>query len=175
VWSRLFERTLALVRELDACGSSTDEADRRVYPILAKVIHEECRFMGHQYRLLVSLLHRRRQHKLNDGFLDRFVREVPLGALPVAYHDGVIAMLAPVQARRRQQLEAIDGAIDRLLTTLDNLCQLDLPVRRVRWHLDDGGARLRLEHFKLLCERSSPSADLGPAGGALRGPERDVP
>jgi hypothetical protein len=131
-WSRLFGRCLELVRELDRCGRSADPRERRIYPVLAKAVHEESRFMAAQYQQLVSLLHRRRMHKLSTGFVAHFLGAVPRGTLPASYEGAVAGLLGPALARRRERLRAIEAAIDRVQTTIDNLCRLGSVAERVR-------------------------------------------
>lgn len=144
-WSSLFARTLALTRELDACGSSQAEADRRMYPLLAKVVYDDCRFMGSLYEQLVVLLHRRRIRKLSDDFLVHFLDELPRNVLPTERHGELRALLRPVLQHRNAQLDRIQASIDGIHTTVENLASLGSLADRLRARRDDPPVERRLQ------------------------------
>jgi hypothetical protein len=155
-WSRLFGRSLALIRELDVLGNSDSDQDRRIYPLLVKIVYEDCRFMAGQYEQLITLCHRRRVHKLSDDFLGHFVGDVARGPLPPDQQEALGAMLRPVVELRRRKLQAIERAIDHVLANVDNVCRLDSLVRWLRARCDDGSARRRLDAVGRLTALTGP-------------------
>jgi hypothetical protein len=163
VWSRVFGHTLSLVRELDALGASGSELDRQIYPLLVKIVYEECRFAARQYEQLVTLASRRRVHKLTDDFLVHFLDDVPRGSLPSERQEALRDLLRPVLEQRRRRLHAIERALDQVRTTIDNLCRLGSPVARLRARSRSDAARRRSEAMGRL----TALAD-GPLGQELQ-------
>jgi hypothetical protein len=127
LWERLFARTLALIAELDACARSDDTGDRAVYPLFVKLVYEECQFAAARYAQLGALHIRRRVHKLTDQYLARYLDELARPMLSPEEHAELQRTLAPVLARRRRGLSAIDESIAALTTTLRNLEGLGSP------------------------------------------------
>lgn len=144
-WSRLFASSLELVRELDACGASESPEDRRIYPFLVKIVYQHCRFMADQYEQLVTLMHRRRVSKLSDGYLQRFLDELPREALPREEQEALRGALTPVFERRRRKLQALEQSIARVHATIDNLCSLGSFAERARMHYRQPRIQHRME------------------------------
>ena len=133
-WSRLFSRVIELVRELDACGSSHDPADIRVYPLLAKVVYEDCSLMARQYGQFVGLLHERRFHKLRDGFFLHFLERLPRGTMPPQEYEALRTTLKSVLKQRHERLRKLEKAIDEARETIENLCNTGSLVQRAKAH-----------------------------------------
>ncbi len=136
LWERLFARTARQLGELDACGHAADPAVRAHYPLLAKLVYEECRFAARRFAELRTLRYERLVERLTTGFVERFMREIPRGLLDPADQERLSDALDPVLERRGPRRERLDDSIAALTATLENLANLGSPWAQ----LAEGGA-----------------------------------
>ncbi len=168
VWSRIFARTMAMLRELDefAKGGANDEdAVAAVYPLFVKLAYEDCLYSAGKYAQLAELAHRRRVHRLSDRFLARYVDEVPRSMLSKREAQRVRELLEPVLVRRRERLGVLEGSMAALRATLGTLAGLGSPRAMLLERSAYARIRARKEAATGLEEISR-----GDAGKVAKGP-----
>ena len=76
----------------------------------------------------MTLVHRRRVHRLTSRYVARYVEELPRTLLKKGQTRELAAMMGPVVVKREERLRVLDESIDALRRTLENLTSLGSPL-----------------------------------------------
>lgn len=132
LWEKLFGRTTDLLRALERCAASEDPAVLSTYPLLAKFVFDECRFIADRYGELGSMLHDRRVLRLTEEYLRRFLVEIPgelveRGAMKPDAAAGVVEVAEPLLRDLRAEGDRLHDEATTMRSSVEGICDLELP------------------------------------------------